>query len=46
MTPLHFACRGGHREVVSLLLASGAKIDSREVVSLSMAMRISLRVSL
>jgi ankyrin repeat protein len=28
MTPLHFACEGGHLEMVSLLLTADANIES------------------
>ena len=32
-TPLHCASRDGHVEVVKLLLAQGAEIDSKNMVS-------------
>jgi ankyrin repeat protein len=32
-TPLRSACRGGHVEVVSLLLAAGAALEARNHVS-------------
>jgi ankyrin repeat protein len=32
-TALHFACEGGHAEVVSVLLSAGAMVDARGEVS-------------
>jgi ankyrin repeat protein len=33
MTPLHWACEGGHVEVVSVLLSAGAALEARDEVS-------------
>ena len=34
MTPLYKASEGGHLQVVELLLSKGAKVDSRDYVSI------------
>jgi ankyrin repeat protein len=35
-TPLHFACQGGHEEVVRILLAAGALLEVQSDVSPSL----------
>ena len=34
MTPLHFACRNGDKEMVSVLLANSANLEAQNKVSI------------
>ena len=34
MTPLHYACRYSHKDVVSVLLANNANLEAKDIVSI------------